>query len=81
MIERDGKVAVKYFQQVPQKVKVGSVVYRFDVKMNICMAWVDKEHVQQVLNITKVCCGGNKTKPYRLANELDVKRWMGEGMW
>jgi hypothetical protein len=80
-IVRDGKVAVKYFQQVGQVVKIGQDAYRFDVKLNICMAWVKEEHVNQVLNITKICCGGNKRKPYRLANELDVKRWMGEGMW
>ena len=81
MIERDGKVAIKYFQQVGQKVQVGKDVYVFDVKMNVCMAWVKKEHVDAVLNIVKECCGGNKKKPYRLANELDVKRWMNEGVW
>ena len=81
MIERDGKVALKYYTQVGQTVKVGGETYKFDVKANICMCWVKKEHVDHVLNIVKTCCGGNKTKPYRVANELDVKRWMGEGMW
>lgn len=81
MIIENGLVAMKYFQQVPQKVKLGKDVYFFTVKANICMAWVKQEHVTTILEIVRTCCGGNKTKPYRLANELDVKRWMNRGQW
>lgn len=82
MIEReDGYVAIKYFQEVPQNVKIGKDIYYFRVKANVCMAWVKKEHVNQVLNIVRICCGGNKNKPYKFANELDVKRWEGRGIW
>ena len=73
----DGYTAIKYFQQVPQKVKIGTDEYRFEVKRNICMAWVKDEHVEAVLNITRVCCGGNKTHPYRAANEASIRVWSG----
>jgi hypothetical protein len=72
-----GYTAIKYFQQVPQKVKIGTDEYQFGVKANICMAWVKDEHVEAVLNITRVCCGGNKTHPYRVANDTDIRRWSG----
>lgn len=73
----DGYTAIMYFQQIPQKVKVGSDIYHFDVKANICMAWVKDEHVGAVLGITKTCCGGNKNHPYRLASETNIRRWSG----
>lgn len=73
----DGCTAIKYFQQIPQKVVVYGETYHFSVNANICMAWVKNEHVNAVLNITKVCCGGNRTHPYRLANESDIRRWSG----
>jgi len=72
-----GYTAMKYFQQVPQRVKIGTDEYRFEVKRNICMAWVKDEHVQSVLNIVRICCGGNKNHPYRLANEADIRIWSG----
>jgi hypothetical protein len=77
MIEQNGQVAIKYFQQIPQNVQIGQDHYTFWVKSNVCMAWVKKEHVKQVLDITKTCCRGNKTHPYKLANELDVRLWEG----
>jgi len=73
----DGHTAIKYFQQVPQKVKVGGVVYYFSIKANICMAWIKDEHVDTVLSLTKTCCGGHKNHPYRLANDSDIRRWSG----
>jgi len=80
MIEQDNKIAIKYFQNVPHKVKVGTTVYLFIVKANICMCWIDKGDVSTVLSKTKTCCGGNKHRDvYRYSNDLDVKRWMGLG--
>ena len=73
----DGYTAMKYFQPMPQNVKVGENVYHFEPKKNISMAWVKDEHVNAVLSLVKVCCGGNKTHPYRLANDSDVRIWSG----
>jgi len=73
----EGHTAVKYFQQVPQRVKVAGITYDFAIKANICMAWIKDEHVSTVLALTKNCCGGRKNHPYRLANEADIRRWSG----
>ena len=73
----DGYTAIKYFQQIPQSVRVGGTTYNFEIKKQICMAWIKDEHVNTVLGLTRVCCGGNKTHPYRLANETDIRRWTG----
>ena len=79
MIIRDNKVAIKYFQTIPHQVRVNKNSYFFNVKMNICMAWINKEDVEVILRKTRNCCGGNKNNVYRYANELDVVRWSGEG--
>lgn len=71
----DGYTAIRYFQQVPQKVKIGTDEYNFVVKANVCLAWVKNEHVEQVLNITRICCGGNKNHPYRVASEQNLQAW------
>jgi hypothetical protein len=73
----DGYTAIRYFQEVPQRVKIGVDEYRFEVKANVCMAWVKDEHVKQVLEITRVCCGGQRNHPYRVASEQNVRAWMG----
>jgi hypothetical protein len=78
MIENNGKVAIKYFQTIPHKVKVNGRVYLFAVKMNICMSWIEKEDVDEILKKVKSCCGGKKNNVYRYANALDVVRWTGE---
>jgi hypothetical protein len=78
MIVRNGKVAMKFFQAIPQRVKIGSTEYFFEPKKNISMAWVLEEHANTVLGIVRVCCGGNRNNPYRYASEADVRMWMGE---
>lgn len=79
MIERNGKVALKYFQAIPQSVRMSSKKeYHFDTRRNISMAWVDVEDVEFILGIVKVCCGGNRNHPYKYANESDVRIWSGE---
>jgi len=75
MIERDGYVAVKYFQPIDNRVQVSGGFYVFSVRRNVSMAWVLKHHVQEVLNYTKRCCGGSLNHPYRLANDSDVRIW------
>jgi len=80
MIEQDGKVAIKYFQNIPHQIRIGSKNYLFMVKANICMCWINKGDVPTILAKTKTCCGGNRYRNvYKYANDLDVKRWMGLG--
>ena len=74
---KEGYTAMVYFQTIPQTVVVGKDTYSFFVKRNICLAWVKDEHVNTVLSITKSCCGGNKTHPYRIANDHLIRVWEG----
>lgn len=72
-------VAIAYYQTIPHVVSVQGSEYAFAVRANICMAWIPMQHMDAVLNITKQCCGGNRNKVYRLANESDVRRWTNGG--
>jgi len=76
MIKDDnGNVAIKHYQTIPKIIRLGGVEYFFGVRANICMAWIPEQYVDTVLSMTKTCCGGNKRKIFRLANEDDVRRW------
>jgi hypothetical protein len=79
MTEQDGKTAIKYFQCVPHKVRIENEMYYFTVKANICLCWINNEHVPIILTKTKRCCGNNSKTVYRYANELDITRWSGLG--
>lgn len=79
MIEQDGKVAIAYYQTIPHVVQVNGHEYFFDVRADICMAWILTDDSQSVLNVTKTCCGNNKRTVYRYANESDVRRWTNGG--
>jgi len=72
-------VAIAYYQTIPHTVVLGKVEYAFVVRANICLSWIPLEHMEAILRITKTCCGGNKKKVYRLANEDDVRRWTNGG--
>ena len=71
----DGWVALKRFQTMNKIVNVGGDEYLFITKANICMAWIRPEHVESVLRIKKVCCGGSRKPMFRQANDDDVRRW------
>jgi hypothetical protein len=87
----DGWIALKRFQTINKIVTVGDEQYAFQCRFNIdeqyafqcrfniCMAWVRPEHVDQVLSITKMCCGGNRKPMFRYAQALDVHRWTNGG--
>lgn len=79
MVEQDGKVAIAYYQTIPHVIQVHSNEYFFNVRADICMAWVALEDYQAVLEITKTCCGNVKRTVYRYASETDVRRWTNGG--
>jgi len=76
VVNDSGQVAVKYFQAMSQTLKIRSKTYVFQVRKNLSIAWIDAKDVEEVLNVTKVCCGGNRNKVYRLEHEMHVKRWL-----
>jgi hypothetical protein len=76
VVNENGQVAVKYYQPVPQVIKVNGRTYVFSVNKSLSIAWVEPEDVNAILNITKVCCGGQRNKVFRLEHETHVKRWL-----
>jgi hypothetical protein len=74
-----GQIAIAYFQPMPQTVKVRNIVYNFIIKHAVSMAWVNGEHVNDILRITKICCGGNSVTVYRYATQGQVNVWSGLG--
>ena len=75
----DGWIALKRYQTINKIVTVGGEEYLFFTKANICLAWIRPEHIDQVLNIKKICCGGSRKPQFRYANEDDVRRWIVGG--
>jgi len=71
-----GQVAVKYFQPLDQDLRIRNKTYSFRVKKSISLAWIDAEDVDDVLNVVKECCGGNRMRVYKLEHETHVKRWL-----
>lgn len=75
----NGWVALKRYQTIPQVITVRDEQYAFQCRFNICMAWVRSEHADQVLALTRMCCGGNRKSMFRYASALDVHRWTNGG--
>ena len=75
----DGYVALKRYTTINKIVTVEGEQYAFITRANICMAWIKSDHVNAVLAIKKVCCGGNKRSQFRYANENDARRWSAGG--
>lgn len=70
------QVALCYYQTLNPLIEVsGGTAYKFVTRHNICLAWVAEEHVQEILNRTKKCCGNNAKHVFRVANETEVRRW------
>lgn len=72
------QVAIAYRQPIPHVLKVSGTTYFFDVKRAVSMAWINDEHVGQVLSITKRCCGGQQNIAYREATQSQVNVWSGK---
>ena len=79
VINETGEVAVSYYQTIPHLVTVAGHEYIFSVRANICLAWIQPEHVDKLLTVKKDCCGGSKKTVYRIENEDNVRRWVNGG--
>lgn len=77
--DENGNIAVRYYQTLPHVVGIGNpkTEYAFVVRHNICLAYVRPEHKDQVLGITKHCCGNNRKQVYFLADQKQVDIWNG----
>ena len=75
MIPPEGMVGMKYFQPITQCISIKGTPYNFVPNRNVSFSWVKEEHVQDVLNITKQCCGGAPKPTFRLASPSDINIW------
>jgi len=70
-----GQIAIKHRRQTPKRVEVGKTVYIFTPKFNVSLAWINPEHVDQVLRIKRDCCGNGSRPIFTYAHQGDVNRW------
>lgn len=78
-----GQVAMKYMRKQRALVTCGPAEdrrqYVFHMRANICMAWIEPDHVPCVLAVKGGCCGNKKSGVITFANESDVRRWTNGG--
>lgn len=72
-----GQIAIRYYQNTGKLVRVGSAEYLFRTLNNVCLAWVNPEHVNGVFAIRRNCCGNNKADMFFYASEMQVRLWLG----
>lgn len=78
-MDDSGYTAIRHYSSSPRQVVIGSDTYCFVPRHNISLAWVKNEHVDQVLAIKKVCCGGSKKPRFLLADDVHINRWRNGG--
>lgn len=73
-----GQVALCYYQTTNPLITLanGIIGYKFQTSANICLAWVEPEHAQTLLDLMGGCCGGKRRIIY-VATQTDVDRWLG----
>lgn len=77
IVNENGDVAMRYYQNTGKLVKVGSAEYLFRTLNNMCIAWVKPEHISGVVAIKRNCCGNRVAQQFFLANEMQVRIWLG----
>ena len=79
IISDKGEVAISYFTEIQHIVRIAKTDYVFVPKRHVCMAWIKPEHVDEILQLRKKCCGGRHSAPaYRLTSISNVRIWTGD---
>lgn len=81
MVNENGEVAIRWNVLTPKQIQIGKTMYYFNIIANISLCWVKPEDVGKMLAVKTTCCGGTQNQSCHLANELDVKRWLGISQW
>lgn len=76
-----GEIAVRWNMLTTKQIFIGNHEYWFNIRANISLAWVKPEHIDKMLSVKTICCGGTGSQSCHLASELDVKRWLGISIW
>lgn len=75
MQNEKGQTAVVHYQGSPKLVTVRGTHYFFDCKFGVALAWIQPDDLNEILSLTKQCCGGNRHPMFRLATESQVHCW------
>lgn len=70
----EGQVALKHMRRGRALIHG----YVFVTQANVCLAWVNPEDVDKLLQVKHGCCGSKKPVIF-YANESDVRRWTNRG--
>ena len=69
------KVALVRYMPREEAVLVNGKNYAFSVRRGISLCSVDEEDVPAVLAISKICCGGQRKKIFKEANQAQIDIW------
>jgi hypothetical protein len=75
----DGSLAMKYYNPGKIMTRCNQYDYIFVTQAQICMTWVQEEHVGCILNKRGGCCGQKRPGVFSYANASDVRRWTNRG--
>lgn len=74
----EDKVALVHIFSTPKNQFIGQdKLYQFTSHSNVCLAWVDPQDVDVLLNVRDPyrCCGGSKKPIYRRASAQEIEIW------
>lgn len=74
-----GDYAMKYYSPGKVITRCNQYDYVFMTQANICMSWVQEEHIGCILNKRGGCCGQKRPGIFTYANAADVRRWTNKG--
>ena len=73
-----GQVLMTFHQPIPKIVEVGGVQYVFTIHASVSAAWVQPEHVNQLLNYKGSHCASCGAKQqFYLSSEANHRQWAG----
>jgi len=79
VVAENGNFAMKYYQPGKVITRCNRFDYYFTTRANICMDWIQEQHVGCILNKRGGCCGQKRPGIFTYANASDVRRWTNGG--
>ncbi len=77
MQDKDGRILMRFHQEIPKLVRVGKIEYAFVLSHHISACWIQPEHVEVLLHDRGRgnCCGGRQQ--FYVASEANAEEWLG----
>lgn len=70
--DTEGKVALRYYQNVPRYFQVGKHEYVVSIQYNVAILFAYPEDIDALLGLMGGCCGKPKKGIFWLATERDM---------